>query len=122
MGPRLKNILIVDDDRTQLIIASKYLSSPDRNIVAVRSGREALRHLQNQKCQLVICDYQMPDLDGLEFLRGMKKLEIKCPAILVTGTDELSVVNSAYRLGVSTFMSKPVNWKALCSQVALLLT
>ena len=121
MGSAVKNVMIVDDDGTQLLIASKHLSSPNRNVVAVKSGREALHKMLVDRFDVLICDYNMPEMDGLHLLKMMKELAIKCPTILVTGSEDLAAINAAYRLGISTFTSKPVNWPVLRGQVDTLL-
>ena len=59
------NILMVDDSPTNLLALDSILQAPDRNLVGVSSGDDALRYLLNNEAAVILMDVYMPELDGL---------------------------------------------------------
>ena len=82
-----------------------------KNIVYAEDGKEAWRKLeQDYRITLVICDWQMPGMSGLELLkkvRGSKRIA-KLPFIMVTGDGTKEAVLEAVQAGVSNYVVKPV--------------
>ena len=60
------NILVVDDLEEKLLVYETILEGLGQNVVAARSGREALRHLLEKDFAVILLDVHMPDMDGLE--------------------------------------------------------
>lgn len=79
------------------------------------NGIEALQIIEIERPELLILDIKMPGLTGLEVLKEVRKKEIPCECILVTGYDEFSFAQQAIRYGVSDFILKPVDDKELLS-------
>lgn len=97
------NIVIVDDDinlRKSLELALGEYN--EFKIKSYKNAKEALRGI-DESCDLIITDINMPDMNGIEFL---KKLDCKYEAIVITGYASLSVAIEALRLGVRDFFIK----------------
>src|SRR4030088_3387409 len=60
------NILVVDDLEEKILVYETILEGLGQNVVAARSGREALRHLLEKEFAVILLDVHMPDMDGLE--------------------------------------------------------
>ena len=69
------NILVVDDERHSLTAIEQLLGGPDRNVVPVRSGEEALRQILKTDFALILLDVRMPVMDGLETATFIRKLK-----------------------------------------------
>src|SRR5712672_4809915 len=69
------NILVVDDDRHGLAAMRELLSGPDRNVLAVGSGKEALRQILKIDFALILLDVRMPEMDGFETATLIRKLK-----------------------------------------------
>jgi DNA-binding response OmpR family regulator len=65
-------VLIVDDDELIIRRVSSLLERSGYEVIAVRSGKDALRVLSAMTCHIVITDWQMPDMDGLELCRDIR--------------------------------------------------
>ena len=86
-------ILIVDDEPSNRNILSQELTHEGYSVVAASDGREALRKVESSRPDLIILDYMMPDLSGLEVLKELRKRENDTPVVMITayGTMERAV-------------------------------
>ena len=86
---RMKTILIIDDDPDFLLIMEHWLRFTYM-VDTVRSGREALHYLESKHPDLVLLDYEMPELDGYQVLDKMRRnpLTAQIPIIFLTGKND----------------------------------
>jgi len=78
-------ILLVDDNASGLAARKSVLDELGHKTRCVSSGTEALELLASQKFDLVVTDYKMPKMDGLELIRRIRKQEIQVPVVLLSG-------------------------------------
>lgn len=116
------NILMVDDSATNLLALEAILQAPDRNLVSVSSGDDALRYLLNNDAAVILLDVFMPGIDGLdtaELIRARDKSR-NIPIIFLTadstGGRHLS---RGYSLGAVDYIVKPIEPDVLRSKVAV---
>ncbi len=86
---RLKTVLVVDDDPSFQQVISQWLSA-DYNVVGVRSGSEALSYLEHTRPDLILLDYEMPELDGYQVLEQVRQnpMTAQVPIIFLTGQND----------------------------------
>ena len=109
---RGKKVLIVDDNRTALDILKTTLTAMAFDVVAVDSGRAALAQLESESFDMVILDWRMPGLDGIETARRIKsRLRARrLPKILlVTAYGREEVVKQADELELDGLLIKPIS-------------
>jgi signal transduction histidine kinase/DNA-binding response OmpR family regulator len=116
------NILMVDDNLTNLLALETILEGPDRNLVRASSGDEALRYLLNTEVAVILLDVYMPGIDGLEtaaLIRGREKSR-DIPIIFLTA-DSMGNrhIAKGYSLGAVDYILKPVEPDILRSKVAV---
>lgn len=104
-------ILFIDDDPEHLEIASQNLLrlTDDLDIEMAGSPEEGLLSLSGRRYDCVICDYQMPNIDGLELLRSIRGMGNDVPFILYTGQGSDEVAKQACRAGVSFYYTKELD-------------
>jgi len=107
------NVLIVDDNYTNLDVASALLSKYEASIVTSSSGKDAIRLLGEQDFDLIFMDYMMPDLNGvdtLNIIRAMPDEKYKTIPVVALSAN---VVSGAYEMfiqsGFNAFIPKPIN-------------
>ncbi|MDP8208085.1 MAG: PAS domain S-box protein [Candidatus Electryonea clarkiae] len=107
---RAKKILIVDDEEKILLILRKHLESLGYIVVSAKDGIQALDKL-NPDIDLVLLDYQMPGMDGLEVTRQIKKSEqfANLPIIFVSAYTERKDRINAVEAGADDFAAKPLD-------------
>lgn len=82
---RGKTVLVVDDDDAVRSSMADILESEGCNVMTTDSGAEALAFLHRRRCDLVISDVQMPDMDGYELFRQIHNEHPELPVVLMTG-------------------------------------
>ncbi|HUQ33700.1 MAG TPA: response regulator [Pyrinomonadaceae bacterium] len=116
------NILMVDDNPTNLLALETILQGPDRNLVRATSGDEALRYLLNDEVAVILLDVYMPGIDGLEtaaLIRGREKSR-DIPIIFLTADSTGNRhISKGYSLGAVDYILKPVEPDILRSKVAV---
>ncbi|MCX6698597.1 MAG: PAS domain S-box protein, partial [Methanomicrobiales archaeon] len=105
--PAAIRVLYVDDEPLLLEIAKRYLEkSGDFSVTTIGSASAALDMLKLEQFDAVISDYQMPDIDGLEFLQQVRHIYGQVPFILFTGRGREEVVILALNNGADFYLQK----------------
>ncbi len=109
-----ESILLVDDVKEQLQIASDLLSYLGYSVSTAQSGNEAVEFLRNNSVDLIILDMIMPPgMDGLETYREIIKLHPTQKAVIASGFSETDRVRQAIELGAGPYIKKPYTWSNL---------
>jgi DNA-binding NtrC family response regulator len=103
-----KQMLIVDDNDA-LRAALQAVFEDDYELEFAASGEEALMKYHRRTPQVVLMDYKMPGISGLETLQRLQGEAQKSPVVLMSAYDEKPVVNTALAHGASDFVGKPFN-------------
>jgi two-component system response regulator YesN len=108
MTPR--SILIVDDEANQRLMVEQALRALafDWTISTAASGQEALESLSLHPPDLIITDYHMPIMNGLELITQVRERRIPSRIILITAYSSPELYEAAQRLHVDQYLTKPV--------------
>jgi DNA-binding NtrC family response regulator len=110
----MKTILVVDDELVCLQQVEEILGRMGYNVIAKANGRSALTVISDgTPVDLVITDYCMPEMDGLEFVNALRRTDPALPLIMVTGHSDIESYVKARSLGVFEYLNKPVAAKEL---------
>jgi signal transduction histidine kinase/CheY-like chemotaxis protein len=113
----MARILVVDDDPFFLHVAEDILRGAGFTPVPVSTGREAMRVLSAEPCEVVVTDVIMPDISGLDLLRMIKRLEPLKPVICVSVLQSYTNVVEMIRGGAFDFVPKPLDPSQLVASV-----
>ncbi|MEM9445981.1 MAG: sigma-54 dependent transcriptional regulator [Verrucomicrobiota bacterium] len=104
-----RHILVVDDDSGVRGVLRDILSDKGHTVLAVGSLLQAEESLLNDSFDLVLCDLQMQDGNGLEFLEKTRQKYPDLYLIVITGFGTLDSAVEAIRIGVFDYLTKPIN-------------
>ncbi len=108
-----RTVLVVDDDPTILAVLKRQLARTYR-VLTASSGQEALAVLEEEQLQVVVSDYAMPGMTGVELLATTKERWPNTTRILLTGEGSLDIAIEAINKGeVYRFLRKPCNPRIL---------
>jgi DNA-binding NtrC family response regulator len=113
-----KRILIVDDEPHMVETLADILEDQGCAVSLASNGRRALRHVEEQPVDLVLMDVVMPEMNGLETFRAMKRLSPDTAVVMMTGHKVDHLVQEAVNEG-SMVLQKPIDPATL---VGLILT
>lgn len=102
-------ILVVDDDASNLRVASRILCAEKMRVSCLKSGEEAVKFLQDNRPDLILLDVHMPGMDGFQTLAVVKGNEATAdiPVIFLTADDDSSTETRGLTAGAMDFIKKP---------------
>lgn len=117
-------VLVVDDDphvRSKLsrLLVLRYKA----DVIEAHDGTHALVHLLGSPCDLVLLDYEMKGMNGMETLRAIRRSpnHKMTPVMMLTGVSDMGSVVKALGLGVVDYLVKPVDAMVLFDRIAVAL-
>ncbi|MBS1734028.1 MAG: response regulator [Bacteroidetes bacterium] len=116
-------ILVVDDDPYILMSLEFLMRKNGFDVMVARNGTEALDLVEKQLPDLVLLDIMMPDVDGYEICRYIKKSSRlkNTKVVFVSAKSKESDIQKSYELGASLYITKPFSTRELLKQVKELL-
>ncbi len=103
----IPNVLVVDDEKTVCNSCKKILTQEGYNVEVALSGEEALNKVKGNGFDVVIADWKMPEIDGIEVARRIKKEKPSIAVIMITGYPSVESSIDAIRSGISDYVPKP---------------
>ena len=126
--PKLNALLIDDEEFISKLITRLLNEMGIKNIITASDGLEGLEKYKKvgSKLDLVICDLEMPNMNGFEFVASLRALpeaqKPDIPILILTGHSDETHVHEAVRLGINGFLIKPVSKATLEKRIATALT
>jgi CheY-like chemotaxis protein len=113
-----KIILLADDEEMLSDLLAELLEANDYNVIKVSSGKEALRVLTEEiKVDLLIIDYNMPEMNGLETIENIRKLNLDVPVILSSGITDFDTDEIMDKYGINNCVQKPYVFETMLETI-----
>lgn len=114
-----QTVMVVDDEKFQFQFISKMLIQEPYGLVFATGGAEAMKILYRVQPDVLLMDYKMPKMDGIEVIRWMKASSrfSNIPIIMITSHSEESIVEDSLKAGAVGFMVKPLCQKSLIAKL-----
>ena len=101
-------ILIIDDESSQRLILSGYLKGKGYNVLEAESGDEGIKLAKKNSVDIVLTDFKMPDITGLDVLREIKKFNPETGVVLITAFGTIEDAVKAMKEGAYDYLTKPI--------------
>ncbi|MCM8538716.1 MAG: response regulator [Lentisphaeraceae bacterium] len=115
------NILIADDDRTNMMFMKKGVQNLPYNFVFVEDGTAALDMILNQNFDLLLLDVIMPGLSGFEVIEQYKiqRPDSNIPFLFLTGNDDKEAILKGFSLGAVDYITKPYSMQEIRKRITI---
>lgn len=121
---RPDKVLVVEDDEASSTIIVRFLNQMGfKKIIQAENGNIALNKLYLNQVSIIISDWRMPDMDGLEFYKRAKKEDLlgDVPFLMVSAENQKDRIAEALKAGVNDYVLKPVDLQILREKIEKLL-
>jgi DNA-binding NtrC family response regulator len=116
------HVLVVDDEEALRTVLGSELANSGYDVSTASDGDEAISVIQNKKFDLVLLDIKMPNVDGFEVLKFVKKNFPKLKVIMLTGFADLKNAIESKKHGAEDFVSKPYDLVDLLTTIERVLS
>ena len=107
-------VLVVDDNQLNLRIINKLLQAYKLRTELLNSGKECVARIKKgEKYDLIFLDHMMPEMDGIETIRMLRKMDVKTPIIAMTANAMSGLEEKYKKEGFNDYISKPISIKNL---------
>lgn len=118
----MSKILIIDDDTFICEILKKQLSSNGYKVETAFSGKSGMEAIKNGQFDLVLCDFRLPDTDGLELLQKIKAIAQSTIVIIITAYADIRQAVKLMKMGAEDYITKPLQQEELLALIRQKLT
>src|SRR5690606_11601523 len=105
----MSKVLLIEDDKTFSRILEGFLGKNKFTVDTAQDGKTGLKKFQEGHWDLVLLDYRLPDVNGLELLAELKKTSPSLPVIIMTSFSDIRTAVKAIKSGAFEYITKPVN-------------
>lgn len=108
---RFMNVIIIEDDKVLSLLLTKMIERLDHTVIATAArGVDAIGHGKSLKADLILMDFMLEDeIDGIQVMSELRKLNITTPVIYITGNSDLSSKNRALSTNFVDYLIKPIS-------------
>jgi len=110
-------ILLVDDNEEILCLLAEALILAGYSVSVAKNGSDALKKLNFRSFDLIITDYEMPDIDGISLIKKARELLPQMAAVVITGNPSAQEIEEGREAGAYSVLAKPFEIRSLISIV-----
>ncbi len=113
-----KKILLVDDDADlREALAEQLMAIDDFDVYEAETGAAGVERAKTEMHDVVILDVGLPDMDGREVCREMRRAGVKCPVVMLTGQDSDADTIQGLEAGANDYVTKPFKFPVLLARI-----
>lgn len=104
----MNRILVVDDDNDMCLLLNRFLTRHGYVVVNTNSGKDAIEWMKKNQPDLVLCDFRLEDMTGVELLGKIREAHPAAPVIIITGYSDVKDAVEVMKLGAYDYVTKPL--------------
>ena len=108
INKNMHTILVVDDDNDMCLLLTRFLSRNGYLVASAHSGQAAIEWMKNNNPALLLCDFRLDDMTGIELLAKIKQIHPKAAVIIITGYSDVKDAVEVMKLGAYDYITKPL--------------
>ncbi|MGC4101975.1 sigma-54-dependent transcriptional regulator [Ferruginibacter sp.] len=103
-----KKILVIDDDLDMCQLLTRFLKRNDYEVEGASSGAKGIEKFKQEEFDIVICDYRLGDMEGIQVLEEIKKIEPAAIVLIITGYSDIKTAVEVIKSGAYDYLTKPL--------------
>ena len=107
------NILVVEDGKSQREMLRDFLRKEGHTVGEAENGELAIQRVRERQYDLILLDYRMPGMDGMEVLRAVKGINPEIDVVIVTAEGTIDMAVEAMKAGALDYITKPIEFEEL---------
>lgn len=112
-----EKVLLVDDEKDFIDALADRMRLRDMDVETTASARDALKKVEEETFDAIVLDLRMPEMDGIEFLKAVRKRHPELQVIMLTGYGKVKDSVEAMKLGAMDFLEKPADLDLLTAKI-----
>ena len=116
-----RRVVLAEDDAALRRRVVRMLAADDYDVTSAESGPQALDAIKSVRPHIVLLDLHMPELDGFEVLKRLRRTDASLPVVILTGKRRIEDAATALRLGATEFILKPIDTQELRQRILRIL-
>ena len=104
----MAKIFVADDDNDMCLLLTRFLTRHGYEVASANSGKAAIDWIKKNKPSIVLCDFRLEDMTGIELLSKIKQTYADVPVIIITGYSEVKDAVEVMKLGAYDYITKPL--------------
>jgi len=112
-------LLVVDDETSVLTLTKRIAESEGFEVIVCTSGMQALKLAEERRPDLIMVDLRMPDVNGLDIVRALRKTDTNATIVLMTGYASIDSAVEAVKIGAADYLTKPFDMERLKGTFAI---
>lgn len=105
----MPSILVIDDDTDICLLLKRYLEKHDHQVTTAFSLKKGLKAFKEHKPNIVLCDFRLPDGEGLEAIQQFKALNPDVQVVIMTGYSDVKIAIDCIKRGAFDYVTKPIH-------------
>ncbi len=105
----MKRILVIDDDVDICSLLKRFLSKKGYEVDVVHNGQSGLQAIKKTTYDLALCDFRLPDMDGLQMIQEIKKISSTIQVVIITGYSDVKMAVNVIKRGAFEYVTKPIH-------------
>lgn len=116
------HVLLLEDDAALNTALTEFFTLKSFKVTSVHGGLEAIEAIKKQIFTLFVIDINVPDINGLEILRQIRRTDLDTPVVIITASLEVENFATAFAYGCNEYIKKPFHFKELDIRIEQLLS
>ena len=110
---KILNILVVEDGKSQREMLRDFLKDEGHTVLEAEDGETALQQVRNHFFDLLLLDYRMPGMDGMDVLKAVKEINPEIDVVIITAHGTIETAVDAMKAGALDYIMKPLEFEEL---------